>query len=386
MHTSKPLFVVLMLAATVAAVGTGSIHAQSLDIPDWVKNNALWWAEGSITDQDFVGALQFLISRGIITIPSDATEVAEKEPSVDLPYDIGISFKEARYDSGGTAKIQIETDTPDQEKIRLGVFDSAGDIIYETTVKPNDFGTAAVEFRLPEYYQKDESLEVVAFFARDTKDKYTASTFVEGMRITGVELDIDTGKIVSNAPVTVKVSLSDAVSKEIGIRVLDSDKNVLYDDAIATNDFGTGKAEFAAPNYYLEDEPLEIVAFFADDPSAEQKIVATVGLTKVDLTLTANKIAYAKGDPVTITITTNPPVSTDIRLDGRDSYCLKDYSNKRILPVTIQTDVNGKASIAGRISENTCFSIYGWGYYDNFYVRIADERFTPTNELFIASK
>ena len=272
MHTSKPLIGALVLAAVVAGLvtlGASSTYAQSLDIPDWIKNNALWWAEGTITDQEFVGALQFLINNGIITIPDAATEAVEKEPSVDLPYDIGISFKEARYDSGSTAEIQIETDAPDPENIRLGIFDSAGDIIYETTAKPNDFGTAAVEFKLPEYYQKDESLEVVAFFARDTKDKYTASTLVEGMRITEVELDIGTKKIISNVPATVKVSLSDAVSKEIGIRVSDSDKNSLYDDTATTNDFGTGKIEFTAPNYYLEDEPIEIVAFFADDPSAE---------------------------------------------------------------------------------------------------------------------
>ena len=57
MHISKPLIIVLMLVAAVAAVGTGSIYAQSLDIPAWVKNTALFWAQGDISDQDFVAVL-----------------------------------------------------------------------------------------------------------------------------------------------------------------------------------------------------------------------------------------------------------------------------------------------------------------------------------------
>ena len=38
-------------------------------IPDWIKNNAGWWAEGSIGDSDFVQGIQFLIKEGIMKIP-----------------------------------------------------------------------------------------------------------------------------------------------------------------------------------------------------------------------------------------------------------------------------------------------------------------------------
>ena len=40
----------------------------SNEIPDWVKNNADWWSQDLISDEDFVNGLQFLISNGIITI------------------------------------------------------------------------------------------------------------------------------------------------------------------------------------------------------------------------------------------------------------------------------------------------------------------------------
>jgi len=38
-------------------------------IPAWIKNNAKWWAEGNIGESDFVGGIQHLIKEKIIDIP-----------------------------------------------------------------------------------------------------------------------------------------------------------------------------------------------------------------------------------------------------------------------------------------------------------------------------
>jgi len=38
------------------------------EIPSWIKNNAGWWADGSIDDDSFVQGIQFLITNGIISI------------------------------------------------------------------------------------------------------------------------------------------------------------------------------------------------------------------------------------------------------------------------------------------------------------------------------
>jgi len=42
--------------------------AQEATIPDWIKNNAGWWASGQIPDSAFVSGLQWLITNGIMTI------------------------------------------------------------------------------------------------------------------------------------------------------------------------------------------------------------------------------------------------------------------------------------------------------------------------------
>ena len=39
-------------------------------IPDWIKKNAAWWANGEITENDFLLAITFLIDNGIIKIPA----------------------------------------------------------------------------------------------------------------------------------------------------------------------------------------------------------------------------------------------------------------------------------------------------------------------------
>ena len=42
----------------------------SNEIPDWIKNNAGWWADGAIDDNSFVGGIQYLIENGIMSITS----------------------------------------------------------------------------------------------------------------------------------------------------------------------------------------------------------------------------------------------------------------------------------------------------------------------------
>lgn len=48
---------------------TSSGPASGTDqIPSWIKNNAKWWADGTISDDDFIKGIQFLISKGIVRV------------------------------------------------------------------------------------------------------------------------------------------------------------------------------------------------------------------------------------------------------------------------------------------------------------------------------
>lgn len=46
-----------------------SIEAQKdFEIPSWVKQNALWWGQGTISDSDFISALNYMIEKNIVRV------------------------------------------------------------------------------------------------------------------------------------------------------------------------------------------------------------------------------------------------------------------------------------------------------------------------------
>jgi len=49
-----------------------------IHIPDWIKKNAGWWVNGTISSTDFLNGIEFLIKQGIISIPH-----TEKQHNVD---------------------------------------------------------------------------------------------------------------------------------------------------------------------------------------------------------------------------------------------------------------------------------------------------------------
>ena len=60
----------IIFLIVVGGISIGvSASAQENLIPDWVKNNAKWWADGQIPESDFVSAMQYLINQQIISIP-----------------------------------------------------------------------------------------------------------------------------------------------------------------------------------------------------------------------------------------------------------------------------------------------------------------------------
>ena len=49
-------------------------------VPEWIKNNAAWWADGTIDDASFVKGIEFLIHDGIIKV--EKTQTLEKNDSI----------------------------------------------------------------------------------------------------------------------------------------------------------------------------------------------------------------------------------------------------------------------------------------------------------------
>jgi len=62
--------VLLASIASILLLTTMVTSVDAANVPDWVKNNAGWWAAGQIDDTAFVSGVQYMIEQGIITVPS----------------------------------------------------------------------------------------------------------------------------------------------------------------------------------------------------------------------------------------------------------------------------------------------------------------------------
>ena len=77
-----------MITDGIIVVPPTTVSSETSDgVPGWVKNNAGWWADGSITDGEFVNGIQHLIKSGLILISvnSEPIQITSIESNYDDP-------------------------------------------------------------------------------------------------------------------------------------------------------------------------------------------------------------------------------------------------------------------------------------------------------------
>ncbi|KER06496.1 blue copper domain-containing protein [Marine Group I thaumarchaeote SCGC AAA799-E16] len=68
----------------IGSISPSTVPEKNLiSIPNWVRNNASWWSEGSISDEDFASGIQFMIKDGIIKVP--VTKNPASSSDVEIP-------------------------------------------------------------------------------------------------------------------------------------------------------------------------------------------------------------------------------------------------------------------------------------------------------------
>ena len=72
-------FSILLISVSVNFAGAESI-------PEWVKNNALWYGQGVVSETEFLNAIKFLIENDILVIENTGVEPAKiLDASVTIP-------------------------------------------------------------------------------------------------------------------------------------------------------------------------------------------------------------------------------------------------------------------------------------------------------------
>ncbi len=66
--------VVFAILSVTAITFTQNAEAQSL-VPEWIKSNAGWWANGDIDDRTFLDAIEFLVQNGIINVSGETKSI-----------------------------------------------------------------------------------------------------------------------------------------------------------------------------------------------------------------------------------------------------------------------------------------------------------------------
>ena len=75
---------ILIFSITILGIFSFSIASSATEttIPEWIKNNAKWWSEGSISEKDYIKSLEYLITNRIINIPIPISEVTAAQTSL----------------------------------------------------------------------------------------------------------------------------------------------------------------------------------------------------------------------------------------------------------------------------------------------------------------
>ena len=74
----RQIILTSIIALSIIAVATiplgQSVQAPSL-VPEWVKSNAGWWAEGTVDDTTFLNGIAYLVENGIINVSSESKSI-----------------------------------------------------------------------------------------------------------------------------------------------------------------------------------------------------------------------------------------------------------------------------------------------------------------------
>ena len=84
-HRSMKISIITMVFS-ILLVSVTANQAAAESVPEWVKNNALWYGQGDISETEFLNAIKFLIENGVIVIESAEEVVSEAmEAQVIIP-------------------------------------------------------------------------------------------------------------------------------------------------------------------------------------------------------------------------------------------------------------------------------------------------------------
>ncbi len=101
-------------------------HGEGATVPDWVRANAGWWASGLISDGDFLSGIQYLIGAGLITVPGSAGDISGAASEED-PVRSELEAQLAQCDAITVAYKRIDCKRPLEQAIMVHEYKTGAD-------------------------------------------------------------------------------------------------------------------------------------------------------------------------------------------------------------------------------------------------------------------
>ena len=79
----KAAALAILALLVVPVLSAGAADAQT--VPEWIKNTALWYGQGSISEAEFLNAIKFLVEEGILVIQIPGPGPTVQKASVIIP-------------------------------------------------------------------------------------------------------------------------------------------------------------------------------------------------------------------------------------------------------------------------------------------------------------
>jgi plastocyanin len=73
------LKITIIAISIVTLISFSTDFANAENIPDWVKNNALWYGQGEITETEFLNSIKFLIENNILVLNNDDNDIKRNQ-------------------------------------------------------------------------------------------------------------------------------------------------------------------------------------------------------------------------------------------------------------------------------------------------------------------
>jgi plastocyanin len=85
MKLEKKTLAIITLASIIFVSASFYQNITAQTIPEWIRNTALWYGEGNISETEFLNAIKYLIENGIIIIEYEEKDLKSNTANVIIP-------------------------------------------------------------------------------------------------------------------------------------------------------------------------------------------------------------------------------------------------------------------------------------------------------------